>query len=110
MADRPSSYELWAQEDWEKSDGEFNAICADLAQLKKKHFPSSSPEVQMLIRRHCLWLKDFWTPTRQTYIGLSQCYLELAWKKVFEPHDPHHPHLAQFLAEAMKFFAEHELA
>ena len=110
FAESEKNVKSWTQEAWEKSDKQFNSICAELAKLKEKHFPCSSPEVQTIIRRHCLWLKDFWTPNRQSYIGLGQLYVELEWKKVFGPHDHHHPHLAQFLAEAMKFFAEQELS
>jgi hypothetical protein len=52
----------------------------------------------------------FWTPDRETYIGQGQGYTGFEWKKTFEPYDPEHPILAQFLADGMRVFAEKKLA
>lgn len=73
--------------------------------IQKKLKPSSN-EVQTLVRRHYAWIKRSWTPTRESYIGLSQMYQTPEFKKFFEGH---HPELLDFIVEAMKEFAETEL-
>ncbi|KTC84754.1 mercury resistance transcriptional regulator SkgA [Legionella drozanskii LLAP-1] len=73
--------------------------------IQKKLKPSSN-EVQTLVRRHYAWIKRSWTPTRESYIGLSQIYQTPEFKKFFEGH---HPELLGFIVKAMKIFAETEL-
>ena len=73
--------------------------------LQKRLTPSSN-EVQALVRRHYAWVKRTWTPTRESYIGLSQLYQSPDFKSVY---DAHHPELLDFIVEAMKKFAETEL-
>lgn len=99
----------WAQADWERSNKEFEGICKDLAQMMGSFLSASSEEVQAVIQNHHQWLQNFWTPTRESYIGLGQGYTEFAWKQTFEPYDANHPKFAQFLAEGMRVFAEREL-
>lgn len=100
----------WTKSDFEKSQREFDEICKDLAGLMTKHFKADSADVQKLIRRHFEWLKNYWTPNKESYIGLGQGYTDFEWKNVFGPYDSEHPKLAQFLAEGMKTFANHELS
>lgn len=99
----------WGKTEWNRSSEEWNAICADLAQLLKQQLPVDSKEVQDVVKRHYTWLKHFWVPNRETYMGLGMGYTELEWKKTFQAHDPNHPKLAQFLANAMKVFADRGL-
>lgn len=100
----------WTKSDFEKSSREFDGICKDLAGLMAKNFKANSADVQNVIRRHCEWLKKYWTPNKESYIGLGMCYTEFEWKKAFESYDSEHPKLAKFLAEGMKVFAMKELS
>jgi hypothetical protein len=53
------------------------------------------------------WLKQFWTPTRESYAGHSQLIVDSDLRKAYEAH---HPQLPEFMAAAMKLFAEKELS
>jgi MerR family transcriptional regulator, thiopeptide resistance regulator len=95
--------------DWEKNGQEWDAICKDLAAQLAKHVSPDATAVQSVIRRHHAWLKKFWTPNRESYAGLGEGYTSFEWKKAFAAHDSAHPRLAQFMADAMRVFAEREL-
>ncbi len=96
--------------DEEKARKECDATFKELAKLKEKQFSSSSPEVQAIVHKLYNWVKQFWTPDKESFPALGQMYTELEWKKFFGKYDPHHPKLAMFLAEGMKVFAERELS
>lgn len=97
----------WKKDNWEKFQKEGDDINKALvAALKAKLSPDSS-EVQQLIRRHHAWVKNFWIPTRESYIGLGQLYLDHKDFKDF--YDAYDPGLVEFLVEAMKIFANREL-
>ena len=84
----------------------FHQICADLVSAMKRNLPEDSPEVQTIIRRHHGWLKQFWTPTRASYVVHSQIIVDSDLRKAYDAHDPLLP---EFLALAIQTFAEHEL-
>jgi DNA-binding transcriptional MerR regulator len=98
-----------SKEDLEKNGKEWIRILDDLAKLWEKQASVNSLEVQKIIRRHYEWLKKFWTPDRISYAGMGEGYTGFEWKDAFKAHDPEHPKLAQFLADAMRIFAEKEL-
>jgi DNA-binding transcriptional MerR regulator len=97
----------WTKADWEKSGWAFHQICQDLVQAMNRKLPVESPEVQSVIRRHWQWLKQFWTPTRASYTGHSQMIVDSELRKAYEAH---HPQLPEFLAAAIKTFAQAELS
>ena len=99
----------WKKAEWNKSSQEWNSICMDLAKLLERQLSVDSQEVQTVIRRHYEWLKHFWTPNRESYTGLGLGYTAFEWKKAFQAYDSNHPRLAEFLAKAMKAFADREL-
>ncbi|WNM23664.1 MerR family transcriptional regulator [Demequina capsici] len=37
---------------------------------------ADSPEVQEIVARHYAWVSLFWTPTEETYTGLTQMYVD----------------------------------
>jgi DNA-binding transcriptional MerR regulator len=96
----------WTKADWEKSGAAFNAICQDMVALMNRKLSSEAPEVQETIRRHYEWLKRFWTLTRESYAGHSQTIVDSDLRK---PYEAHHPQLPDFMAAAMKVFAEKQL-
>jgi DNA-binding transcriptional MerR regulator len=93
----------WKAADWQNAGLAFNQICADLVSAKKRNLPADSPEVQTIIRRHHGWLKQFWTPTRASYVGHSQLIVDSELRQAYEAHDPLLP---EFLALAIQTFAE----
>jgi hypothetical protein len=97
----------WTKADWEKAGVAFSGICKDLVGLMNRHFSGGSREVQDVIRRHYEWLKQFWTPTRESYAGHSQTITDSDLRK---PYEAHHEDLPEFTAAAMKIFAERELS
>jgi MerR family transcriptional regulator, thiopeptide resistance regulator len=97
----------WTKADWAKSGAAFNEICQDLVSAIEGRLPAESPEVQSIVRRHYRWLKQFWTPTRESYTGHSQLILDSDLRKAYEAQ---HVQLPEFLAAAMKIFAEKELS
>lgn len=100
----------WTKADWEKSSKEFDRICKELSKAMEKGLKIDSTEVQDIIASHHKWIKQFWTPNRESYTGLGLGYMEFEWKKAFAPYDANHPRLAKFLSEAMRVFADRELS
>jgi len=68
---------------------------------------ADSPDAQVVVRRHYEWLKQFWTPTRESYAGHSQLIMDSDLRKAYEAHGQQLP---EFAAAAMKVFAERELS
>lgn len=93
----------WSKEDWQRVGQDFSAKLAPLVEQLRRGVVASAPEVQGLVAEHHRWLTQFWTPTRESYAGLGRLYATAPdFRKVF---DPHHPRLADFLAEAMEVFS-----
>jgi MerR family transcriptional regulator, thiopeptide resistance regulator len=97
----------WTKRDWEKSGNEWNQICKDLITAMVKSAPASGGQVQEIIRRHFNWLKQFWTPTRESYRGHAEFLLDSELRQAYDAQDPK---LAVFMAKAMKVFADAELS
>ena len=97
----------WTKANWEKSGAAFAAICQDLVALIGRQLPGDSREVREVIRRHHQWLKQFWTPTRESYAGHSQIIVDSDLRKAYEAY---HPQLPKFIAAAIKVYAEKELS
>ena len=73
--------------------------------LENKLSPSSR-EVQDLMRRHYTWLELSWTPTKESYIGLTDLYQTPEFRVFF---DSRNPELLAFMVQSMKIFAERQL-
>lgn len=106
IAESRQNVKNWSKANWEHSKDEFDDICKELAVLMEKHLKANSKEVQSAIRRHFLWLKSFWTPTKETYSGHGQFILESDLRKAYEVY---HPRMPQFVAEAIQVYAESQL-
>ena len=97
----------WTKAKWEKSGAAFVEICRDFVKVMEQKASAESPEAQKIVRRHFEWLKQFWTPNREAYIGHSQLIVDSDLRKAYEAY---HPQLPEFAGSAMKNFAERELA
>lgn len=96
----------WSKGDFEIFSKEFEKICKDLTTFLEQNFKVSSKEVQSVVRRHYLWLKNFWTPTKESYAGHGQFIVDSELRKAYEAY---HPRLPEFIAEAIQVFARTEL-
>src|SRR5262245_36641075 len=97
----------WTKANWEKSGAAFAEICKDLVGLMGRQLPGNSREVQEVIHRHHQWLKQFWTPTRESYAGHSQLIVDSDLRKAYEAY---HPRLPEYIGAAIRVFAERELS
>ena len=96
----------WTKSDWEKSKEECTEICKDLTKLIENHAEANSKEAQSLIRRHFNWLKQFWTPTKETYPQHGQLIVETELRKAYEAY---HKKLPEYIADGISVFSENEL-
>ena len=90
---------------------EFATLNKGFVTAIEKGLSPASSEVQALVQMHYQVIKRVWaptwTPTRERYTGLGRLYCEHAdFQKFFAAY---HPELAEFLAAAMKAFADREL-
>jgi DNA-binding transcriptional MerR regulator len=98
----------WNQNDWASFYQEGDALNKALVTAIKNNYTTESKEVQQLIQQHYEMVKRFWTPTKESYIGLGEMYLAHAdFRKYY---DNYHPELAEYLVAAMKIFAEKQLS
>lgn len=98
----------WKKGNWDQFQQEGDEVNKALVAAMNAGLKPSATEVQDLIRRHHAWVKNFWTPTRESYVGLGQMYLDHADFRDF--YKAYHPKLVEYLVEAMKIFAERELS
>ncbi len=97
----------WTKADFQASTDRWNAFLRDLGALADAGKAPDSAEVQALIPSHRAWLESYWTPVRESYIGLGQMYAEHPdFRKQF---DAVREGLADFCADAMRVYAEREL-
>lgn len=99
----------WQEKDIKKNYEEWNNLLKELAEAMNNQVDVSAATVQNLIEKHFNMVKEHWTPDRESYCALGQSYTEFIWADAFKSHDAHHPKLAQYLASAMKVFAEAHL-
>ncbi|WP_139490238.1 MerR family transcriptional regulator [Brevibacillus dissolubilis] len=96
----------WNKPDWDEVKAFAEEINKELTALIGGHSPET-PEVQRVIQKHFDWVKRFYTPTKEVYSGLGQLYVDHPdFRKLY---DAHHPQLAEFLRDAMAYYAENQL-
>jgi DNA-binding transcriptional MerR regulator len=98
----------WKKSNWEKFKQEGEQLNQDLVKAMGNHLKSTDIEVQALIQRHYSWVKNFWTPTKKTYLGLAQMYLDHSDYRDF--YNRYHPNLVEYIVEAMNVYSERELS
>jgi MerR family transcriptional regulator, thiopeptide resistance regulator len=96
----------WTKADWERSSKEWNQICRGLVELMDQGFGSDSKEAQTWIGRHYEWLKQFWTPNRESYAGHGEFLVASELRKAYDAIDPRLP---EFIGEGILAYAEREL-
>lgn len=97
----------WKKEDFEKVGRDYAEIHKALKQAMEKGLVATDPAVQERIKAHYEVVNRFWTPTREAYISLGRNYCDFPeFRKHF---DRFHPKLAEYIATAIKVFAEQNL-
>lgn len=98
----------WTKEQWLEYKREGDQVHTDLIAAIKNGLSADSAEVQNIIQRHYLLTKQFWTPNRDTYVGLSEFYS--SHEDFVKFYRDLHPELLGFLQEAMRIYAENNLS
>ncbi|MFC1547062.1 TipAS antibiotic-recognition domain-containing protein [Candidatus Neomarinimicrobiota bacterium] len=94
-----------SKEEWLALKAEGEEIAGLLAGVMDRS--PDDAEVQELIARHHAHIERFYPCDGKTYVGLGQLYMEHA---DFRAHyDRYRPGLADFLKEAMEWYAENRL-
>jgi DNA-binding transcriptional MerR regulator len=81
-----------------------NAVNAKVAELMRAGRPVEDPEVQAAVAEHHAWVRNFWTPGREAYIGLGALYVDDP--RFTATIDRDTPGLAVYLRDAMRVYAE----
>ena len=98
----------WKKQNWEQFKDEGEQINKDLADAMIKDVKPGSEEVQVLIQRHYNWVNHFWTPTKETYSGLAQMYLDHPDFRAF--YNKYQPNLVEYIVDAMRIFIDRKLS
>lgn len=101
----------WSKADWQRLMREGEDINALLVKAIENGLKPGSAAVQELVVRHYEMIKLFWEPEikadKERYSGLGLFYIGHDEMKKY--YDKFHPQLAEFLAQAIKVFAEKNL-
>ena len=99
----------WSKADWERSGREYAEVEAAMGKALADGLPADSDPVRVLIRRHHAWIGLMWnrTPSAEAYAGLGQMYTDHPDFRA--RYEAVQPGLAEYLAGAMRSFAEREL-
>lgn len=98
----------WSSEQWLAIKKAGDDIHLKLVDAIHHHLAPSSPEVQKIIQDHYKMTTIFWTPTKESYIGLSQLYC--SHPDFVKFYHGIHPELLDYLIKAMKVYADRELS
>ena len=93
------------KEQWNVVKAEGDAISRRMAELMGR--APGDPEVQATIARQHAWIENFYPCSAEMFQGLGQLYAENPEFKA--NYDKYRPGLADFMREAMAYYAEHTL-
>lgn len=71
-----------------------------LAELLRSGALATDAAVQDQVAKHYAWICNFWTPSREAYLGLGEMYV--ADERFKQNYDRHENGLAEFLCEAIR--------
>ena len=92
---------------YEKTTDAAYAIFRELVQCIEKGLDPASDEVQRIIKKHHTFTEQLQNATQEAYIAMAQLYQE--HPEFRKQLDPFHPQLAEFMAQAMRKFADQNL-
>lgn len=96
----------WGKGDWASFQQEAAAIEHDMAKALAQGLPADSDAVAAIMRRHWVWIGKSWNrePTPEAFAGLGHLYLDNP--EFIARYEAIAPGLTEYLAEAMRVFAE----
>jgi DNA-binding transcriptional MerR regulator len=98
----------WKKEDWQDVQKEFDTIHRTMTEALEKNLNADHVTMQEIVQKHFKLISKFYNPTKEVYTGLGQLYTNHPdFRRLY---DSYHPQLADYMAQAMKFFANRELA
>ena len=119
----PEARERWGDDAVDKSNAKWEALGKEgrqrhldthrevveaLGAAIRVGFAPNSAEVQQIVAQHYAWVSLFWTPTAETYKGLTQMYVDD--ERFRRNYDEVAPGAAALLRDAAAIYAERELA
>lgn len=110
IAQSKAGMKTWGKKDWSQFQEEAKAIEHDLAKALKQGLPIDSEPVTAIMRRHWAWVGRSWNrePTPDAFTGLGHLYQE--HPEFTARYEAIAPGLTEYLAEAMRVFAEKRAA
>ncbi len=94
-----------SKERWNAVKAEGDAVSRRMAELMER--PASDPEVQATIARQHAWIENFYPCSAEMFAGLGRHYAE--HPEFRATYDRYRPGLADFMRDAMAYYAEHTL-
>jgi DNA-binding transcriptional MerR regulator len=94
-----------SREQWQAVKEEGDRVTRLLANLADRD--PSDPQVQEVVAVHHAWIENFYPASAEVYRGLGEGYATHPDFRAF--YDRYRPNLADFMREAMVYFAEHTL-
>lgn len=92
---------------YEKTTETAHAIFRELVLCIEKGLDPASAEVQRIIKKHHAATEQLQNATQEVYMAMAQLYQE--HPEFRKQLDPFHPQLAEFMAQAMRIFANQNL-
>jgi len=110
IAEAKQAVKGWTQVDFDRTQAEVEAIEADMARAMAQGLPADSEAVRCVVRRLHGWVGRAWNrpPTREAFAGLGRLYRDHPDFRA--RYDARAVGLTDYMAEAMRAFAEAELA
>ncbi len=93
----------WAHVDKAQVHQDWDTLYKELAPLVEAEALPDAPQMQSMVARHYAIAARFYVPSREAYIGLGFFYQEDLAMREF--HNAYHPHLAEFLRDAICEYA-----
>lgn len=106
VAESNRRVQAMSKEQWNDVKTEGDAIARRMAELMGR--PASDAEVQATIARQHAWIENFYPCSAEVFQGLGQGYAENPEFRA--NYDKYRPDLADFMRDAMTYYAEHTLA
>ena len=107
IAESKANFGKMTKEDMAAQKAEMEALSLAFAAAMAKGEAPESANVQALTARHYAWVCRAWKPNRQAYIGMGEMYV--SHPDFRATYDAVKPGLAEYLAKAMKVYADAKL-
>ncbi|ENZ80732.1 MULTISPECIES: MerR family transcriptional regulator [Caulobacter] len=110
IAQSTAGMKSWGKGDWAGFQQEAAAIEHDMARALSQGLPVDSDPVTAIMRRHWAWIAKSWNrePTPDAFAGLAHLYQDNP--EFTARYEAIAPGLTEYLAEAMRAFAERRAA